>query len=68
MSRKRKEREEIEGKATQFFIDGVEVPPEKIARYECRKERNKRLEDGPDDAGELVQKNTIYCLQADLHA
>ncbi|CZR69427.1 uncharacterized protein PAC_19327 [Phialocephala subalpina] len=50
MVRKKRQRAEVEGKNTQFFIDGVEVPPAKLVRYESRKGRNKRLEEGPEDA------------------
>ena len=40
---RKKRRREKNGpqKATQFILDGVEVPPEKLVRYEKRKEKNK---------------------------
>lgn len=64
MMRKRREREEFEGKATQFFIDGVEVPPEKLVRYQNRKGKNKKVNEGTADASEFALNWLLQHLNA----
>jgi hypothetical protein len=44
MARRMREREENKPqKPTQFILDGVEVPPTKLARYKSWKGRNKKF-------------------------
>jgi hypothetical protein len=44
MSRKKRKREKEEpGKATEFILNGVVVPPEKLARFEAKEGKGKTL-------------------------
>jgi hypothetical protein len=54
MVRKKRAREEDDpAKATQFILHGVEVPREKIARFESREGRNQGIHGQQGDIREL---------------
>ncbi len=55
MVRNKREREENDPtKDTQFILHGIEVPPEKLARFESREGRNKGVNGRQGDARECA--------------
>jgi len=55
MVRKKRAREEDDPeKATQFILHGIEVPPNKISRFESREGRNRGINGRQGDAREFV--------------